>query len=118
MTDLVFKNEGLLDKYIGDAIMAVWGAPLEQPQHARLACRTGLEMMEALARLREQLHEEDPETPFLNIGIGLNTGPMVVGNMGSESRFDYTVMGDFGQPGLPPGRGLQAIRGQQSSSAK
>ncbi|MBU2549063.1 MAG: adenylate/guanylate cyclase domain-containing protein, partial [Proteobacteria bacterium] len=94
MTDLVFKNEGLLDKYIGDAIMAVWGAPLDQPRHAALACRTGLEMMSALARLREQLAAEDPNTPFLDIGIGLNSGPMVAGNMGSETRFDYTVMGD------------------------
>lgn len=94
MTDLVFKYDGLLDKYIGDAIMAVWGAPLEQPEHARLASRTSLEMMTALARLREELKAEDPNVPYLDIGIGLNTGPMVVGNMGSNTRFDYTVMGD------------------------
>ena len=94
MTDLVFKYNGLLDKYIGDAIMAVWGAPLPQPDHALLACRTSLDMMEELARLRETLRLEDPKIPYLDIGIGVNSGPMVVGNMGSESRMDYTAMGD------------------------
>jgi adenylate cyclase len=94
MTDIVFKYNGLLDKYIGDAIMAVWGAPLSQPDHARLACVTALEMMAELAELRERWKREGGNVPYLDIGIGLNTGPMVVGNMGSESRFDYTVMGD------------------------
>lgn len=94
MTNIVFKYDGLLDKYIGDAIMAVWGAPLAQPEHAVLACRTSLEMMSALAALRQALAQEDPNVPYLDIGIGLNSGPMVVGNMGSESRMDYTAMGD------------------------
>ena len=92
MTDVVFKYDGLLDKYIGDAIMAVFGAPLHQPDHALRACRTGIEMMSALRRLREKWATEG--RPDVNIGVGINSGDMVVGNMGSEMRFDYTVMGD------------------------
>ena len=92
MTDVVFKYDGLLDKYIGDAIMAVFGAPLDQPDHALRACRTALEMMSELKRLRAKWAAEG--RPDVNIGVGVNTGDMVVGNMGSEMRFDYTVMGD------------------------
>ncbi|MBW6485647.1 MAG: adenylate/guanylate cyclase domain-containing protein [Syntrophobacterales bacterium] len=92
MTNIVFKHEGLLDKYIGDAIMAVFGAPLDQPDHARRACLTAVEMMSELKRLRIKWASEG--WPPINIGIGINTGDMVVGNMGSEMRFDYTVMGD------------------------
>jgi adenylate cyclase len=92
MTNIVFKHEGLLDKYIGDAIMAVFGAPLEQPDHAQRACRTAVEMIAELKRLQEKWAAEG--WPEINIGIGVNTGDMVVGNMGSEMRFDYTVMGD------------------------
>jgi adenylate cyclase len=92
MTDMVFKYDGLLDKYIGDAIMAVFGAPLDQPDHALRACRTGIGMMSELRRLRERWAAEG--RPDINIGIGINTGDMVVGNMGSQMRFDYTVMGD------------------------
>jgi adenylate cyclase len=92
MTDLVFKYDGLLDKYMGDAIMAIWGAPLDQPDHVRRACLTALDMVEELHRLQKKWSTEG--LPFLNIGIGVNAGPMVVGNMGSDRRFDYTVMGD------------------------
>jgi adenylate cyclase len=92
MTDVVFKYDGLLDKYIGDAIMAVFGAPLDQPDHALRACRTGIEMVSELRRLREKWAAEG--WPDINIGVGINTGDMVVGNMGSQMRFDYTVMGD------------------------
>jgi len=92
MTDIVFKHEGLLDKYIGDAIMAIWGAPLDQPDHPRRACATALEMIEALSQLQKKWASEG--MPELNIGVGISTGPMVVGNMGSERRFSYTVMGD------------------------
>jgi adenylate cyclase len=92
MTDLVFKYDGLLDKYMGDAIMAVYGAPLDQPDHALRACKTALEMMQALKKLQSKWSEEG--RPYLNIGVGVNTGDMVVGNMGSQMRFDYTVMGD------------------------
>ena len=92
MTAQVFKHDGLLDKYIGDAIMAVYGAPIHRPDHARLACATALDMMRELRTLRAQWREE--RRPSMEIGIGINTGPMIVGNMGSASRFDYTVIGD------------------------
>ena len=90
MTDLIFKYEGTLDKYVGDEIMAFWNAPVEQERHAEFACRTALEMMEVL----HALNDGWPENKKLNIGIGLNTGIMTVGNMGSKSRMDYTLMGD------------------------
>ncbi|MGD2124595.1 MAG: adenylate/guanylate cyclase domain-containing protein [Desulfobacteraceae bacterium] len=92
MTDIVFKYDGTLDKYMGDAIMAVYGAPLEQRDHPHRACYSALEMMEGLRKLNEKWTREG-KTP-LDIGIGINTGMMMVGNMGSEQRFDYTVMGD------------------------
>ncbi len=92
MTNMVFKYDGLLDKYMGDAIMAVYGAPLNQPDHALRACRTALDMMRELRKFQMKWNAEGK--PALNIGIGINSGDMVVGNMGSEMRFDYTVMGD------------------------
>jgi len=92
MTDKVFQHDGLLDKYIGDAIMAVYGAPIPHPQHARLACRTAVDMMQALRRMQADWKQRG--LPGMDIGIGINTGPMVVGNMGSKTRFDYTVIGD------------------------
>jgi adenylate cyclase len=92
MTDKVFQHDGLLDKYIGDAIMAVYGAPIPHPQHARLACRTAVDMMQALRRMQADWKRHG--LPGMDIGIGINTGPMVVGNMGSKTRFDYTVIGD------------------------
>ncbi|MEN6318352.1 MAG: CHASE2 domain-containing protein [Syntrophaceae bacterium] len=92
MTNVVFHYNGLLDKYMGDAIMAVFGAPLDQPDHALRACRTALGMMDELKKLQKKWTEENK--PVLNIGIGINSGDMVVGNMGSDMRFDYTVMGD------------------------
>jgi len=93
MTDVVFKYDGMLDKYMGDAIMAVFGAPLDQPDHASRACQTALDMLSELHRLQKKWLAEGK--PVLNIGIGINSGDMVVGNMGSEMRFDYTVMGDM-----------------------
>ena len=90
MTDIIFKYEGTLDKYVGDEIMAFWNAPLEQENHAELASLAALEMMTKL----HSLNENWPEAKKLNIGIGLNTGLMTVGNMGSQSRMDYTLMGD------------------------
>ena len=92
MTNVVFKYEGLLDKYMGDAIMAVFGAPLPQEDHPTRACRTALEMMGELKKLQKKWADEG--RPVFDIGIGVNSGDMVVGNMGSEMRFDYTVMGD------------------------
>ena len=92
MTDVVFRYDGLLDKYMGDAIMAVFGAPLDQPDHPKRACMTAIEMMKELKKLQKKWTDEG--RPVLDIGIGINSGDMVVGNMGSEMRFDYTVMGD------------------------
>ncbi len=92
MTDIIMEYEGTLDKYIGDAIMAIYGAPEEQDDHAIRACRTAFRMMEILNEEREKWVKEG--LPTLWIGIGINTGQMVVGNMGSERRFDFTVMGD------------------------
>jgi len=92
MTDIVFKYDGTLDKYMGDAIMAVYGAPLDQPDHPSRACHSALDMMVGLKGLNEKWINEGKKP--LDIGIGINTGPMMVGNMGSDQRFDYTVMGD------------------------
>lgn len=92
MTNIVIKYHGTLDKYIGDAIMAFWGAPLKQENHALLCCKAGLEMLESLDPLNEEWIAAGK--PPLNIGIGINTGKMVAGNMGSNSRMDYTIMGD------------------------
>jgi adenylate cyclase len=92
MTSIILKNEGLVDKYMGDAIMAFWGAPLDQPNHAELACESSLEMMDKLKELQEKWKKEG--IPSFDIGIGLNSGDAIVGNMGSSSRFDYTAMGD------------------------
>ena len=92
MTEIIFKFEGLLDKYEGDAIMAVFGAPVNQKDHAIRACRCALENQKALARLREKWIKEGK--PPINARIGINTGTVVVGNMGSKMRFDYTVIGD------------------------
>jgi adenylate cyclase len=96
MTDIVFAKRGTLDKYIGDAVMAFFGAPIENPRHALHCCEVALEMVDELARLRRKWRADDPEVeiPDLEIGIGVNSGKMVVGNMGSSQRFNYTVMGD------------------------
>jgi len=92
MTMIVKKHQGILDKYVGDEIMAFWGAPLiiTPEEQAYLSCLTAVEMMETL----HQLNSQWPENKQLDIGIGINTGPMLVGYMGSESRMDYTVIGD------------------------
>jgi adenylate cyclase len=92
MTSLIFKNRGTLDKLIGDALMCFWGHPLEIRDHALRALITALEMIHAVEDLRGVLVL--PGGARFEIGIGLNTGPMVVGNMGSQSRLSYTVIGD------------------------
>jgi adenylate cyclase len=92
MVEVLFKHGGTLDKYMGDAIMAFWNAPQPQPDHAVRACHTALEMGATLDRLRAQWMARG--VPALDIGIGLNTGPMIFGNMGSVLRTDFTVIGD------------------------
>ncbi len=93
MTDVVFRWEGTLDKFIGDAIVAFWGAPLEQKNHAELAVRCALNMIKKLGELQTEW-EAKGKVP-LNIGIGLNTGEVLVGNIGAEGKkMDYTVIGD------------------------
>ncbi|MBI4830199.1 MAG: CHASE2 domain-containing protein [Candidatus Lindowbacteria bacterium] len=92
MTDIILKYDGLLDKYEGDAIMAVFGAPIHYADHAARACYVALEMQEQLRTMREKWKAEGK--PELYARVGMNTGAMVVGNMGSRVRFDYTVMGD------------------------
>jgi adenylate cyclase len=92
MTGIVFSFNGTLDKYEGDAIVAFWGAPIPQQDHALRACRASVAMQEAIAAMRERWERE--RKPHLNVRIGLNTGEMIVGNMGGVDRFDYTVIGD------------------------
>ncbi len=92
MTDAVFATGGMLDKYIGDAVMAVWGAPLPSDHHERQALRTALDMVAALDTFN--LEARDRDWPELKIGIGINTGEMVFGNMGSQHHMSLTVMGD------------------------
>lgn len=92
MTQVVLDHHGTLDKYIGDAIMAIFGAPLPQPDHPLRACATALHMIKTLHLLHQEWTARG--RPVLQIGIGVNTGVMMVGNMGSERRFDYTVIGD------------------------
>ena len=92
MTELILKNEGTLDKYIGDAIMALWNAPLDVENHPQKALITAYEMLEKLKEINTLFQNRFGFQ--INIGVGINTGPVVVGNMGSEKRFDYTAIGD------------------------
>ena len=92
LTDLIRSNRGTIDKYMGDCVMAFWGAPVETPEHAALAVKTSLEMVQAVRRLNEEHRSKG--LPEIGIGIGLNTGSMCVGDMGSDIRRSYTVIGD------------------------
>jgi adenylate cyclase len=92
MTKIVLKNGGTIDKFMGDCIMAFWNAPLDCEDHADKAVQTSIEICEAADELIQQLEEQG--LPRIDIGIGINTGTCIVGNMGSESRFDYSVIGD------------------------
>lgn len=98
MTNLILSHNGTIDKYMGDCIMAFWNAPLVDEDHSRDSCQTALLMITALEVLNEELRleaeEEEREHRPIKIGIGLNTGEACVGNMGSEQRFDYSVLGD------------------------
>ena len=92
MTNVVIANGGTIDKFMGDCIMAFWNAPLDVKDHQMLAVMTASQMQSELAKLNAELSAED--LPNINIGIGINTGEALVGNMGSEQRFDYSVIGD------------------------
>jgi adenylate cyclase len=92
MTDPVLDHRGVLDKYVGDAVMAFWGAPAPLGDHARSACLAVLDQRKALETLNERFQAEG--RPRLRFRAGLNLGPAVVGNMGSSRRFAYTAMGD------------------------
>jgi len=92
MTDIIINNKGTLDKYMGDAIMAFFGAPYYFDTHPDCACSTTIEMIKGLKEFRLNIVNKD--LPFIDVGIGINTGEMSVGNMGSKQIFDYTVMGD------------------------
>jgi adenylate cyclase len=92
MTNIILKNGGTIDKYMGDCIMAFWNAPLPCENHADLAVKSAIEIEEKTNELRRKYQEQG--LPPINVGTGINTGDCIVGNMGSESRFDYSVIGD------------------------
>ena len=92
MTDIIIKNGGTIDKFMGDCIMAFWNAPIDDPEHEENAVQAAIEMQKELKLLNTELAKEN--LPTINIGIGINTGEALVGNMGSNQRFDYSVIGD------------------------
>ncbi|WP_280173781.1 CHASE2 domain-containing protein [Fulvimarina manganoxydans] len=95
LSDAVLERGGTIDKFIGDCIMAFWNAPLDDPDHARRAVEAGLAMLASVEGVNRELREELGESaPALSIGVGINSGICVVGNMGSSRRFDYSVLGD------------------------
>ncbi|HEX9570385.1 MAG TPA: adenylate/guanylate cyclase domain-containing protein [Rhodospirillales bacterium] len=98
LTNVILKNRGTVDKYMGDCIMAFWNAPMDDPNHARNGCLSALAMVGEMAPLNERLEKEAQAEGRkhipLKVGLGLNTGHVVVGNMGSDQRFDYSVLGD------------------------
>ncbi|MBF0462008.1 MAG: adenylate/guanylate cyclase domain-containing protein [Magnetococcales bacterium] len=92
MCDIIARYDGTVDKFEGDAIIAFWGAPLDQPDHAVLACYACIDMAKHMVQMREKLRAEN--RPPMTVRMGVNSGRMVVGNMGSKQRMDYTIMGD------------------------
>jgi adenylate cyclase len=98
LSDVVLATGGTIDKYIGDCVMAFWNAPVEDREHARHAAEAALKMLSAVAALNDELAAEnagaDAKQPHIEIGIGISTGSCIVGNMGSERRFDYSAVGD------------------------
>ena len=91
-TKIILNNNGTIDKYMGDCIMSFWNAPLDCPDHAEMAVKSAEEILIATKELNEEL--KPLGLPPINVGIGINTGECIVGNMGSELRFDYSVIGD------------------------
>jgi adenylate cyclase len=98
MSDVILSQRGTIDKYMGDAIMAFWNAPLDDPAHAARACRAALAMRAELVRLnddwRREWQAQGESHADIRIGIGLNTGPCLVGNLGTDQRLNYSVLGD------------------------
>ena len=92
MTNIILNNGGTIDKYMGDCIMAFWNAPLPCDNHAEMAVKSAIEIEDKTNELRRKYQEQG--LPPINVGTGINTGTCIVGNMGSESRFDYSVIGD------------------------
>jgi len=93
MSDVIFANRGTLDKFIGDAIMAIYGAPLESKDNAYECVKSALEMRAKLAQLNEKWKAQNK--PQIQVGYGINTGEAIVGNIGSERRMEYTAIGDM-----------------------
>ncbi|MFC6639765.1 CHASE2 domain-containing protein [Sulfitobacter sp. JBTF-M27] len=98
LSDGILSFGGTIDKFMGDAVMAFWNAPLDEPDHARLSCRAALKMLSDVNELNEfrKVNRRNPDKKFhqIDVGIGINTGDCIVGNMGSDTRFDYTALGD------------------------
>jgi adenylate cyclase len=120
LTGVIHHNRGTIDKYMGDAIMAFWGAPLEDKNHALHALQAGYDMIERLQALKHEFKERG--WPEVNIGVGINTGEMSVGNMGSEFRMAYTVLGDTVNlgarlEGLTKNYGVDIIVGETTKAA-
>ena len=125
-TNIILKHGGTIDKYMGDCIMAFWNAPIDVDKHEQVSCEAALSMHKALKELndiREQeAKSENKDFLELKIGIGLNTGGCVVGNMGSDQRFDYSVLGDAVNlasrlEGQSKGYGVKTVIGQETNDA-
>ena len=91
-SNIILRNGGTIDKYMGDCIMAFWNAPLDNTYHAEMACISAVEIEQELKIIQDEFKRKN--LPSINVGIGINTGDCIVGNMGSVSRFDYSVIGD------------------------
>jgi adenylate cyclase len=92
MSQVILQHHGTLDKFVGDAIIAFWGAPIAEPKHAQMACLAALDYVAELKELQSEWKEKKKN--IFEVRIGIHTGPMIVGNVGSTKRFDYTVIGD------------------------
>ena len=120
MTDLIMSRDGTIDKYMGDCIMAFWNAPVNIESHEKEAVESALRMVERLKELKDELESEGLMP--INIGIGINTGECVVGNMGSDKRFDYSILGDAANlasrlEGQSKGYGVTIILGEETATA-
>lgn len=94
ISENILTNQGTIDKYLGDCVMAFWNAPIDVPDHESRALDSCIDTLTSLNTLNAQIHEDMPNAPFLRIAIGVNSGDVVVGNLGSAQRFDYTCIGD------------------------